>query len=84
MPTLRRAFHGRHRHKPIKQNRFQGGPMLLIRIIAGIICTQFILFMLLILCHEIAGPKNAMNWYAFISLTLGALFIFRKLRDGPR
>jgi hypothetical protein len=58
--------------------------MLLIRIIAGIIGTQFVLFMFLILCHEIAGPKNGMLWYAFISLFLGALFIIRKLRDGRR
>ena len=56
----------------------------MIRIIAGIIGTQCIFFMILILCHKIAGPKNAASQYAYTSLTLGSLFRFRRLRASRR
>jgi hypothetical protein len=57
---------------------------MIIRVIAGIIAMQFLLLIIFILCNEIAGPKNATLWFAFISLTLGALFIAGKLAERKR
>ncbi len=57
---------------------------MIIRFIAGIIATQFLLLMIFILCNELAGPKNATLWFAFISLTLGALFIAGKIAERKR
>jgi hypothetical protein len=46
------------------------------RIIVRIIQLQFLLLCAFILCNWIAGPKDAVLWFAIVSLTLVAFAVY--------
>ena len=48
----------------------------MLRIVARILQLQFFLLCIFILCNWIAGPNNAVLWFAFISLTLLGLTVY--------
>ena len=48
----------------------------MLRLVVRIIQLQFFLVCVYILCNWIAGPKNAVPWFAFVSLTLLGLVVF--------
>jgi hypothetical protein len=47
----------------------------MLRLVVRIIQLQFFLLCLYILCNWIAGPKNAVLWFAFVSLTVPGLAV---------
>ncbi len=48
---------------------------MLLRLVVWYVRIAIVLLMVLILCNQIAGPKNAPFWFSLISLTLLALTI---------
>ncbi len=48
----------------------------MLRLVVRIIQLQVFLVCVYILCNWIAGPKNAVSWFAFVSLTLLGLVVF--------
>ena len=48
----------------------------MLRIVVRIIQLQFFLLFVYTLCNWISVPKNAVPWFAFVSLTLLGLAVF--------
>jgi ABC-type multidrug transport system permease subunit len=46
------------------------------RLVVRIVQLQFFLLFVYILCNWIAGPKNAVPWFVFVSLTLLGLVAY--------
>ena len=47
----------------------------MLRIIGALVKVELLLLIIFLVCNSLASPKNAMAWFAFISLTLLGLTI---------
>jgi hypothetical protein len=48
----------------------------MLRLVVRVIQLQFFPLCIYILCNRVAGPKNAVRWFAFVSLTLLGFAVF--------
>jgi hypothetical protein len=51
----------------------------MLRIVVRIVQLQFFLLCVYILCERIAGPKDAVLWFAFVSLTFLGVTVYRMI-----
>jgi hypothetical protein len=47
----------------------------MLRIIGALVKVELLLLVIFLVCNSLASPKNAMAWFAFISLTLLGLTV---------
>ncbi len=47
----------------------------MLRIIGALVKVELLLLIIFLVCNSLASPKNAMAWFAFISLTLLGLTV---------
>ncbi len=47
----------------------------MLRIIGALVKVELLLLIIFLVCNSLASPKNAMAWFAFVSLTLLGLTV---------
>ncbi len=47
----------------------------MLRIIGAFVKVELLLLIIFLVCNSLASPKNAMAWFAFVSLTLLGLSV---------
>ncbi len=54
----------------------------MLRIIGAFVKVELLLLIIFLVCNSLASPKNAMAWFAFISLTLLGLTVAGWIRQS--